>query len=89
MKTLTPAFLLALLMLIAFSASESRAETYRWCAIYGASMGYEATNCGFVTYQQCLDTISGIGGSCQENPRYTGTAEPQAKRAPSKKTKAN
>ena len=30
---------------------------------YGGSPS-APTNCGFVTFQQCLDTISGIGGFC-------------------------
>ena len=43
---------------------------YPWCAIYTGRDGYNATNCGFSTLAQCRATISGIGGICQENPRY-------------------
>jgi hypothetical protein len=39
-----------------------------WCAYYYKG----GTNCGFYSYQQCLDTISGIGGSCARNPGYGG-----------------
>lgn len=42
---------------------------YPWCAHYGGRMG-GAPNCGFVTYAQCIATISGLGGSCMENPWY-------------------
>jgi hypothetical protein len=31
-----------------------------------------ASNCGFITLQQCRDTVSGIGGSCEPNLFYTG-----------------
>jgi hypothetical protein len=87
MKMIAPALLLAVLMLAANGPSESRADPYRWCAIYGGGDGYEATNCGFVTLKQCRETISGIGGMCEPNPRYTGPAEPPAKR--DKKSKNN
>ena len=45
------------------------AQNYPWCAYYGGKEG-GGTNCGFTTFQQCLDTVSGIGGSCQLNNLY-------------------
>ena len=42
------------------------AKEYPWCARYG----WTTSNCGFVTFQQCLDTIRGVGGFCEPNPRY-------------------
>jgi hypothetical protein len=49
-------------------------EPYPWCAVYSGSRdgGGGATNCGFVTFQQCLDTVRGIGGFCERNPMYPG-----------------
>lgn len=41
---------------------------YPWCAQYRRPL--DATNCGFNTYQQCLATISGVGGYCYQNPAY-------------------
>jgi len=49
-------------------AQSAAAQNYPWCAYYGPHFG--ATNCGFSTFQQCLATISGIGGSCGANPMY-------------------
>jgi hypothetical protein len=40
------------------------AMNYPWCA-YG-----DGTNCGFVTFQQCLWTVSGRGGICMRNTQY-------------------
>ena len=40
-----------------------------WCAFYNGRFG-GASNCGFHTYEQCLATISGIGGWCQPNTTY-------------------
>ncbi len=48
----------------------AKAQEYPWCAYYNVWQG--ATNCGFATYQQCMATISGVGGSCGANPRYRG-----------------
>ncbi|MGE5534311.1 MAG: DUF3551 domain-containing protein [Acidobacteriota bacterium] len=45
---------------------------YPWCALESTQGGGGATNCGFVTYQQCMATISGIGGYCYQNPAYPG-----------------
>jgi hypothetical protein len=41
-----------------------------WCAYYNGAQFGGASNCGFYTYQQCLATISGIGGWCQPNTTY-------------------
>ena len=38
-----------------------------WCAYY---YGKGGTNCGFHSYKQCLDTVSGIGGYCARNLSY-------------------
>lgn len=51
---------------------------YPWCAVYSeASVG--ATNCGFTTLAQCRATISGIGGTCLENPAYEPRPAPVRK----------
>jgi hypothetical protein len=57
-------------MAAAASMSPAGAEEYPWCAYYTGREG-GATNCGFVSYQQCMATVTGIGGNCQPNPRYS------------------
>ena len=53
----------------AAAAPYAKAEVqYPWCAEYRQAHG--GTNCGFVSYQQCLATISGVGGLCYPNPAY-------------------
>ncbi len=54
---------------------------YPWCAQYRRAVG--GTNCGFVTYQQCLETISGIGGYCYRNPAYSSPRAKTRKPRPS------
>ena len=62
---MTPTRLLgALLFLTALVASvphSAKAEIYRpWCAqYYGANSG--GTNCGFISYEQCMMTARGAG----------------------------
>ncbi len=44
----------------------AKAMNYPWCG-YGGGGG---TNCGFVSFEQCLATISGNGGFCDRNTQY-------------------
>jgi hypothetical protein len=53
---------LALAALIDGHAGSARAGT--WCQVDGDGM---ILNCSFVTFQQCLDTVRGVGGGCQAN----------------------
>ena len=46
----------------------AEAQNYPWCAHLGT--GFESTNCGFTTFQQCMDTVRGIGGFCMVNNTY-------------------
>jgi hypothetical protein len=39
-----------------------------------------ASNCGFTTWQQCMATVSGIGGSCEPNQFYSPRAQATTKR---------
>jgi hypothetical protein len=60
-------------------ATPARAEVqYPWCAEYGSRSG--GVNCGFVTYQQCLATISGVGGYCYQNPAYPPPQQRRSRR---------
>jgi len=47
---------------------------YPWCSQYsGGEMG-GGRNCGFSTIEQCRATVSGIGGFCEPNLFYPGSA---------------
>jgi hypothetical protein len=45
------------------------AQNYPWCAQYGGRMG-GAMNCGFVSFDQCMLTVRGMGGFCMANNTY-------------------
>jgi hypothetical protein len=61
---------LASVAAISLPSAPAHADQYKWCAVYGGFHGDAGKNCGFVTYQQCLATVSGIGGHCEPNPFY-------------------
>jgi hypothetical protein len=61
-------FLLGISVGIVDLASPADAQNYPWCLIYGTDFG--GKNCGFTTFQQCQDTVSGIGGFCMQNNAY-------------------
>ena len=61
---------------VTFLVGTANAGPYKWCAVYSAR---GASNCGFVTLEQCRATVSGIGGFCMRNPfsAYRGAREPR------------
>jgi uncharacterized protein DUF3551 len=66
MRIMATMLMAAAWLLIGASASEAR--TWPWCATYNDAYG--SRNCGFATFQQCLATVSGIGGFCGQNPMF-------------------
>jgi hypothetical protein len=59
-------FAYAILIVSAAGGRPAVAQNYPWCADYASG----GTNCGFVTFQQCLATLSGMGGFCNRNTQY-------------------
>jgi hypothetical protein len=43
--------------------------SYPWCAISGGKDA-GARSCYYMSWQQCMTTLSGIGGNCVESPYY-------------------
>ena len=74
-STLFAAIVLASLTALARPAA---AIEYPWCAQYSGEDG-GGRNCGFSTLEQCMATVSGIGGDCERNLFYEGPAERPAK----------
>ena len=54
--------------------ANGQAATYPWCAYYGHDL--DGTNCGFVSYSQCMAAVSGNGGTCMHNAQYRGSSQP-------------
>ena len=52
----------------------TKAQNYPWCAYYSGKGG---TNCGFTTFEQCMETARGLGSNCQPNTQYVPPPGPQ------------
>ncbi|HEY1475977.1 MAG TPA: DUF3551 domain-containing protein [Pseudolabrys sp.] len=77
-----PAVLAALAALATLALiSPAAAIEYPWCAQYGGGDDGDGRNCGFVSREQCMETIRGMGGFCEQNLFYTGATERPAKPA--------
>jgi hypothetical protein len=63
---------LAIFAMTAGVGTRAQAQNYPWCAIY--DVGDAAYNCGFVSREQCLATVRGIGGFCNANTQYVPAA---------------
>jgi Protein of unknown function (DUF3551) len=59
-------FAFVIFVVAAATGDGALAQNYPWCAYYGSG----GTNCGFVAFEQCLATVSGIGGFCDRNTQY-------------------
>jgi len=57
------------------AAGGAQAQNYPWCAQYSGKNG-GGMNCGFVSFEQCLATVRGIGGFCIANNTYQPPAGP-------------
>ena len=72
-------FGLGILVGVAAIGTRAEAQNYPWCAHYS---GLGGTNCGFTTYEQCMATISGMGGSCMQNTQYAAPVPSPTARHP-------
>jgi len=60
----TPVTIILAMIVVALLVGGNReAEAARWCAWYDPY----TYDCGYYNFQQCLDTVSGAGGSCWRN----------------------
>ena len=66
-------FSLGLCVALVGVGKSAEAQNYPWCAHLGT--GFDSTNCGFTTFQQCMDTVRGIGGFCMVNNTYQSSPE--------------
>jgi hypothetical protein len=60
---------LGLLAAAPFFGAPAQAQNYPWCEYITGTGG--ARNCGFVSFEQCLESARGNGGDCRANTLYT------------------
>jgi hypothetical protein len=63
-------YLSAICLSIVGSAPRAEAQNYPWCAYYSSGDDGGGTNCGFITFEQCMATARGLGSNCQPNTQY-------------------
>jgi uncharacterized protein DUF3551 len=62
---------------LALTASPAAAQGAPWCFAESGREGSGAVTCTFYSYEQCMATLAGIGGSCYANPYPSrGAASP-------------
>jgi len=62
------------------AASAQSPASYPWCARFFGGELVGATSCYFTSKEQCMTTLSGIGGYCYESPYYHRSAPRNAPR---------
>ena len=72
-------FAAIVLLTLGAAVQPAKADPYQWCAIFSGDLG-GVRSCSFFTMEQCLATVSGVGGFCQPNPWYTGGASADPRR---------
>jgi hypothetical protein len=56
--------------------TRAEAQNCPWCAIYSGGAVGGGTNCGFTTFQRCMQTARGLGSLCQPNTQYQSPPGP-------------
>lgn len=59
----------------AFSVAPASADPFKWCTVFGGSMGGGGGSCSYTSIEQCRASLSGFGGYCVENQFYTGSEQ--------------
>jgi uncharacterized protein DUF4399/uncharacterized protein DUF3551 len=65
MRQLLTACSLVIVATVSLATSQS-AHAAPWCSTYGGM------SCGYYTFDQCMQSIRGVGGNCVQNPRESG-----------------
>src|SRR5450755_5178659 len=64
-------FMLAVFVFPAGIGTSAEAQNYPWCEYLGGGMGGGGgRNCGFISFEQCMDSARGNGNDCRQNTQY-------------------
>jgi hypothetical protein len=66
--------MLAICLGVLCIGNRAQAQNYPWCAQYSGRALGGAMNCGFVSFEQCMATVTGIGGFCVRNTALVNQA---------------
>jgi hypothetical protein len=62
---------LGLLAAAPFLSAPAQAQNYPWCEYIDAGGDGGGRNCGFVSFEQCMESARGNGNDCRFNTLYT------------------
>lgn len=60
----------------ALGGGPAQAQNYPWCEYLGGELG-GGRNCGFVSFEQCMESARGNGNDCRLNTMYTPPPGPR------------
>jgi hypothetical protein len=78
-----PLFALGIFVATAQMGAPAQAQNYPWCEYLSGGYNGGGRNCGFVSFEQCMESARGNGNDCRQNPMY----EPPAGHAPQHRAK--
>src|SRR5271163_1726312 len=58
-------------------SAPAQAQNYPWCEYLGGWNG-GGRNCGFVSFEQCMESARGNGSDCRQNTQYEAPAGPHS-----------
>jgi Protein of unknown function (DUF3551) len=61
-----PVLLLLIFTLASPNSAQAQSRVPPWCAYMGGQFGFD---CGFYSFEQCMETARGLGNYCAPNPR--------------------
>ena len=64
----TAVFVLTMACATVAIGTPAQAQNYPWCAYWHGTGG--ARNCGFVSFEQCMESARGMGNDCRQNTQY-------------------
>ena len=73
-RIMTAALALASVITMAPGAADA-APYWPWCSRYDHPRG-GSISCAFASFEQCMDTVRGIGGYCYKNPYVSPPSRP-------------
>jgi len=65
-----PFAVVGLLVAAACCGTPAQAQNYPWCEYLSSDDG-GGTNCGFISFEQCMESARGNGSDCRVNTQYT------------------
>ena len=53
------------------AGAPAHAQNYPWCEyLGGGDAGGGGRNCGFISFEQCMESARGMGNDCRKNTQY-------------------